>query len=63
VPVFCSEYSCALPIAKTDLSEIENPHYPTRAEVRKLIGSLLTAQFTEQEIITGVAKEIIDITQ
>jgi len=63
VPVFCSEYSCALPVAKTDLSEIENPHYPTRAEVRKLIGSLLTAQFTEQEIITGVAKEIIDITQ
>ena len=63
VPVFCSKYSCALPIAKTDLSEIENPYYPTRGEVRKWIYSLLTAQFSEDEIISGEAKEIIDITQ
>lgn len=63
IPVFCSEYSCALPIAKTDLSEIENPYYPTRGEVRDWIYSLLTGQFTEDEIISGKAKEIIDITQ
>jgi len=63
VPVFCSEYSCALPIAKTDLSEIENPYYTTKDEIRNWICSLLTAQFTENEIVNGKAKEIIDSTQ
>jgi len=63
IPVFCSEYSCAKPVSKTDLSQIELPYYPTEEVIRYWINSLLTAQFTEEEITGGKAKEIIDSTQ
>lgn len=63
VPAFCSKYSCASTISKTDLSQIEQPYYPSEDEIRYWINSLLTAQFTEDEIVSGKAKEILDMTQ
>jgi hypothetical protein len=53
VPSFVDGISCGLPVSKTNLLEIEQPHY---AEDRqKWIDSLLANQFTMSEIENGVA--------
>ena len=40
VPVFCGPYSAALPMGRTDLTEIENPVFPDRAQwLRSLAGA------------------------
>ena len=63
VPSFCENISAALPISKTDLSQIETPHYPTNEELEDWYGSLLSCQYTIQEIHSGEAKRIIDRIQ
>ena len=53
VPSFCDGISCGLPVSKTNLLEIEQPHY---AEDRqKWIDSLMANQYTMSEIENGVA--------
>lgn len=56
VPVFCSQYSAALPISLTDISKIETPIYPDR---EKWLHSLSYSQFTPQEIESGLAYDIL----
>lgn len=63
LPSFCDDISCALPVSLTDLSKIETPYYPTDDEIYNWINSMLSAQFSETEIQTGLAKQIIDSTQ
>jgi len=63
VPSFCEKISFALPVSLTDLSKIDTPYYATTDEIQYWINSLLSAQFSETEIQTGKAKEIIDSTQ
>jgi len=63
IPSFCENISAALPVSKTDLSQIENPHYPTNEELEDWYGSLLCCQYTIQEIHNGEAKRFIDRIQ
>ena len=63
VPSFCEDISAALPVSKTDLSQIETPHYPTNEELEDWVGSLISCQYTIQEIHNGTAKELIDRIQ
>ena len=46
VPVFCSEYSPALPIGLTDLALIESPAYPDRSQ---WLHSLSAAEWHKDE--------------
>ena len=59
VPVFCDEISQANPIAENDLSNIEKPYYADRLEVEKWIDSLLSCQFTMEEIGNGTAYKTV----
>lgn len=51
VPVFCLHDCPALPLAKTDLSEIENPLYPDNR--MDLLANLANHQWTLDEISRG----------
>ena len=63
IPSFCEDISCALPVSKTDLSEIENPYRPSNDEVEDWFGSLICCQFTKDEMTNGKAKSLIDNLQ
>ena len=53
VPSFCDKMSVGVPVSSTDLSEIETPIYP--ADRRQWIDSLLSNQYTLEEISNGYA--------
>lgn len=53
VPSFCNKISCALPVSKTDLSEIEKPLYADNRE--EWLNSLLANQYTLTELTNGFA--------
>ena len=59
VPVFCDKISQANPIAENNLSNIEKPYYADRLEVEKWIDSLLSCQFTMEEIGNGTAYKTV----
>ena len=59
VPVFCDEVSQANVIGENDLSKIEKPYYADRDIIEKWIDSLLSCQFTMEEIKNGVAHEVV----
>lgn len=63
IPSFCEDISCAKPLSKINLSQIETPHYPTYEEVENWIGSLLCCQYTIEEIFNGEAIGLIDRIQ
>jgi hypothetical protein len=63
IPSFCEDISCAVPVSKTNLSEIENPYRPSNVEVEDWFGSLLCNQFSTLEIKNGEAKNLIDSLQ
>lgn len=63
IPSFCEDISCALPMSKTDLSQIENPYRPNKDEIENWINGLLNAQFEESEIKSGHALKIIEDLQ
>lgn len=62
-PSFCEEMSCALPMSKTDLSEIENPFRPKEDEIEYWINGLLSSQFKQSEISSGYAFKMIEDLQ
>ena len=53
VPSFYNKISCALPVSKTDLSEIEKPLYADNRE--EWLNSLLANQYTLTELTNGFA--------
>lgn len=57
-PVFCSNVSVCKQIACTDLSQIENPVRPNRAE---WLNTLAYYQYTEDEISKGIYTDIIKV--
>lgn len=59
VPVFCDEVSQANVIGENNLSKIEKPYYADRDIIEKWIDSLLSSQFTMEEIKNGVAHEVV----
>ena len=59
VPVFCDEVSQANVIGENDLSKIERPYYADRDIIENWIDSLLSCQFTMEEIKNGVAHEVV----
>jgi len=59
VPVFCDKISQANPVSENDLSKIEKPYYANRDVIEKWIDSLLSCQFTMEEIGNGVAYETV----
>ena len=63
IPSFCEDISCAKPVSKTDLSQIERPHYPTNEEIEDWIGTLISCQYSIEEIHSGEARTIIDRIQ
>ena len=63
IPSFCEDISCAVPVSKTDFSQIENPYRPSNVEVEDWFGSLLCSQFSALEIKNGEAKNLIDSLQ
>ena len=63
IPSFCEEISCALPMSKTDLSEIENPYRPNKDEIENWVNGLLNAQFDELEIKSGYPLKMIENLQ
>lgn len=63
IPSFCEDISCALPMSKTDLSEIENPFRPEKKEIHYWINGLLCSQFKIEEIKTGQPLKIIENLQ
>ena len=59
VPVFCDKVSQANAIGENDLSKIEKPYYADRDIIEKWIDSLLSCQFTMEEIKNGIAHEVV----
>ena len=57
VPTFCSEQSFAAPVSETDISKIESPVYKDR---QPWLNWLAYNQFTEHEIRSGLAYEILN---
>ena len=55
VPSFCDEVSQSKPVSETDISRIETPFYPDEDLINKWIDSLLSCQFTMEEIKNGTA--------
>lgn len=53
VPVFCSEYSPAVPIGQTDFTKIETPSYPDRGQWLK---SLAAAEYSAGEEIEALER-------
>tara|TARA_B100002019_G_scaffold292945_1_gene317949 strand:- start:1477 stop:2340 length:864 start_codon:yes stop_codon:yes gene_type:complete len=58
IPSFCHPASCAAPVSKTDLSQIESPIYPDNRE--QLIDTFLLNQFNAEETKNGTAWEFIN---
>ena len=56
VPSFCSPYSAAKQVSRTDLSLIETPLYPDR---EPWFNHIAYCQFTHKEIESGVAYECL----
>jgi len=59
VPVFCDEVSQSNVVGESDLTKIERPYYPDKELIDKWIDSLLSCQFTLEEIKNGVAYETV----
>ena len=59
VPVFCEDIACAKPVAETDLTKIEQPFYPDKDLRGQWIDSLLSCQFTMDEIKNGTAYKTV----
>ena len=59
VPVFLDEVSQTNVIGENDLSKIERPYYVDRDIIENWIDSLLSCQFTMEEIKNGVAHEVV----
>ena len=59
VPVFCDEVSQSNVVGQSDLTKIERPYYPDKELIDKWIDSLLSCQFTLEEIKNGVAYETV----
>lgn len=53
IPVFCSEYSPAIPIGLTDFTKIETPIYPDRA---KWLRSLAAAEYEAGEEVLALER-------
>ena len=58
VPSLCHPASCAAPLSRTDISQIESPIYPDNRD--QLINTLLLNQFNAQEIQEGIAWDFIN---
>ncbi len=58
IPSFCHPSSCAAPVSRIDLSQIESPIYPNNRE--KLIDTFLLNQFNAEETKNGTAWEFIN---
>jgi len=56
IPVFCHDKSFAVPVANTELADIENPFYGGPEE---WLYSLAYQQFTPEEYENGTAMEIL----
>lgn len=59
VPAFVSVSCAASPLAETDLTKINSPHYPSEKLVQQHCRSLAYGQFTGEEISNGTAWKIL----
>jgi hypothetical protein len=59
IPAFVSVPCAASPLALTDLSKINEPYYPNDNLVKKQCYNLAYGQFTLDEVINGVAYNIL----
>jgi hypothetical protein len=60
LPAFTLGPNAAEPLCNTDLSKIENPYFPEREEVERMLKHLSYCQFTEAEFKDGSAWKIIN---
>jgi len=63
VPSFCDNVSAAKEVSESIIENIETPYYPDEDLVQQWIDSLLSCQFTMEEIKSGLAKEVVDRLQ
>jgi len=63
IPSICEDISFATPVSKVNISDINNLHYPTKDELENWVNSLLSAQFSLDEIENGVAKKLVEDLQ
>jgi len=63
VPSFCDNVSAAKEVSECMIENIETPYYPDEDLIQQWIDSLLSCQFTMEEIKSGLAKEVVDRLQ
>lgn len=63
VPSFCDNVSAAKEVSESMIENIETPYYPDEDLIQQWIDSLLSCQFTMEEIKSGLAKETVDRLQ
>ena len=60
---FDDNVSAAKEVSESIIENIETPYYPDEDLVQQWIDSLLSCQFTMEEIKSGLAKEVVDRLQ
>lgn len=55
IPAFVSVPCAASPLASTDLSQLKTPFFPTEELILKQCQNLAYGQFTDEELVNGVA--------
>ena len=60
---FCDNVSAAKEVSESMIENIETPYYPDEDLIQQWIDSLLSCQFTMEEIKSGLAKETVDRLQ